>query len=161
MDLNEAKTLTLDKMREHGLHDWSFKFSRSLSLFGQCSYSTKTIKLSQPLTEVNTVDHVTDTILHEIAHALVGPGQGHGSLWKRTAIQLGATPRAATHGVSAPSRYFAMHTCGQVYRRNRLSASKTYCTICLRHGMDYGDETVLIWERRDNGMLALTAHIAA
>ena len=37
---------------------------------------------------------VTDTILHEIAHALAGPGAGHGPAWKATASRLGATPKS-------------------------------------------------------------------
>ena len=37
---------------------------------------------------------IRDTVLHEIAHALVGPEARHGPEWKAIAKRLGATPRA-------------------------------------------------------------------
>lgn len=39
-------------------------------------------------------DQVTDTILHEIAHALAGPAARHGPAWKSIARRLGATPKS-------------------------------------------------------------------
>lgn len=34
---------------------------------------------------------VRDTILHEIAHALVGPEHQHDEVWRRTAVRIGST----------------------------------------------------------------------
>ena len=34
-------------------------------------------------------DHVIDTLLHEIAHALVGHKHGHDAVWRRKALQIG------------------------------------------------------------------------
>ena len=36
-------------------------------------------------------DQINDTILHEIAHALVGPGNGHNLKWKKKAKEIGCT----------------------------------------------------------------------
>ena len=41
----------------------------------------------------NGPEEVRDTILHEVAHALVGPGHGHDTVWKATAAQVGARPQ--------------------------------------------------------------------
>ena len=38
-----------------------------------------------------SVDHITDTILHEIAHALVGPRHGHNAIWRQKAREIGCT----------------------------------------------------------------------
>ena len=35
--------------------------------------------------------HIRDTILHEIAHALVGPRHGHDAVWRRKAREIGCT----------------------------------------------------------------------
>ena len=42
--------------------------------------------------DLSSLDQVRDTILHEIAHALVGPGHGHDAVWKRKCREVGARP---------------------------------------------------------------------
>ena len=37
------------------------------------------------------IDHIRDTILHEIAHALVGPCHGHDAVWRQKAREIGCT----------------------------------------------------------------------
>ena len=44
---------------------------------GVCRFATQTLGLSAPLTTLHSEVEVRDTILHEIAHALVGPRHGH------------------------------------------------------------------------------------
>ena len=36
-------------------------------------------------------EEIIDTVLHEIAHAIVGPGQGHNLIWKKKAIEIGCS----------------------------------------------------------------------
>ena len=58
---------------------------------------------------------MTDTILHEIAHAIAGVEAGHGPAWKAVAQRLGATPRARAeendeahrHGAAAKAQFRA------------------------------------------------------
>jgi predicted SprT family Zn-dependent metalloprotease len=98
--------------------------------FGVCKYRrlnsgyapTGTIGLSRLLVEVNDVIQVTDTILHEIAHALT-LGDGHGYAWKRKCIEIGAKPeRCYTNKdtVSPTMRYQAIcGGCNAVYQKTR------------------------------------------
>jgi predicted SprT family Zn-dependent metalloprotease len=81
-------------MDRHGVHDWSLKLSGSKRRLGSCAYRTKTLRLSRHLLSLNTWAQVQDTILHEIAHALVGVKHGHDKAWRAKAIELGAAPRA-------------------------------------------------------------------
>ena len=74
MNLNDAKTLANELMNQHGLYDWTFMFDDAKLRFGQCRHRSKEISLSRELTELNDVVHVKDTILHEIAHALLPRG---------------------------------------------------------------------------------------
>ena len=47
----------------------------------------------------DTPSQIAVTTVHEIAHAVLDPGAGHGSLWKATARELGmATPSATSSG---------------------------------------------------------------
>ena len=98
MNKSDAKQLALQLMREHclrpnlhkGGRDWKFKFDNAKKRFGICRYSCRTISLSSELVLLNSVDEVRDTILHEIAHALVGPNHHHDSVWKDKAKEIGA-----------------------------------------------------------------------
>lgn len=89
MDEMLIEILAKDLMAEHGLDDWTFEFDRAKVRLGACHYSTKTISLSRPLCEWVSEYEIIDTLLHEIAHALVGPGEGHNHRWRRVAVSIG------------------------------------------------------------------------
>lgn len=136
MDLDDARDLARDLMEEHGLEHWDLQFDRARQRFGRCVYDTYTIQLSAPLVSLNEEHHVRDTILHEIAHALMGPGYGHGPEWRRMARRIGAPPeRCFTQAVVTPERKYS-GTCdcpGKVFRRDRLTAGtrRGSCPKCL------------------------------
>ncbi len=77
MELHKASTLAINLMNNHNLLGWNFEWNNRKSAFGLCSYSRKTIFLSKILTVQVDEEGVTNTILHEIAHALVGAGHSH------------------------------------------------------------------------------------
>ena len=81
-------------MDEHGLEAWDFRFSAAERRLGECREREKTIRLSRRHAVNSDSREVTDTILHEIAHALAGAEAGHGPAWKAVAERLGATPKA-------------------------------------------------------------------
>src|SRR6476659_8376122 len=91
MNLYEAGALARQLLRQHGLHDWRFELDHARRRFGRCDYTHRRITLSRPLTLLNPLEEVRDTLLHEIAHALT-PGAGHGPRWRAMCRQLGARP---------------------------------------------------------------------
>lgn len=96
MDITAARTLAVDLMTQHGLIEqgWTFEFNTNQSRMGVCRYTPRRIEVSRHYAAAATEAEVRDTILHEIAHALVGPGHRHGMVWKDKAIMIGATPRS-------------------------------------------------------------------
>lgn len=94
MELREAESLARVLMDKHGLvaKGWNFEFDKAARRMGLCNYRRRMISMSRKLTEINKVDEVTDTILHEIAHALAPIGSGHGPAWKHMAASIGARP---------------------------------------------------------------------
>ncbi len=92
--LREVAEQARELMDRHGLGDWSFRFNAARKKLGVCRYREKLILLSREHAAGGTPVQITDTILHEIAHALAGPRVGHGPVWKEIARRLGATPKS-------------------------------------------------------------------
>jgi predicted SprT family Zn-dependent metalloprotease len=97
MNLKEAQTLAEQLIAKHlkgAKHNWKFFFGKTKRCFGRCWYGRRGywIELSLPLTKMNSVEHVTSTLLHEIAHALDVEQRGfsnHDKNWKKIARSIG------------------------------------------------------------------------
>lgn len=94
MDLSVLSALARRTMDEHGLWDWKFSFDNRLSGFGRTNFTRKLITVSRLLAAVNDESECVDTLLHEIAHALVGYSHKHGPVWREKARELGCRPEA-------------------------------------------------------------------
>ena len=81
-------------MDMHGLDGWALRFNGARKKLGECRPQQKLILISRVHALNGASGQVTDTILHEIAHALAGPKAGHGPAWKEIARRLGATPKS-------------------------------------------------------------------
>lgn len=111
---------------------WTFGFSKTKRL-GVCKGRKKRIEISTMYSD----KHMTDTILHEIAHAIDYEIRGtsdHSEIWKSIAVQVGAKPERTTSEYKADLSQFkyigTCPTCGfQVgYKRKKRRASS--CGKC-------------------------------
>ena len=72
------------------LWSWSLKVNGRLTRsIGRAVYTTNTVEMSRGLMNQPNPDYVIDVLRHEAAHAIVGPGKGHGWEWKARARELG------------------------------------------------------------------------
>jgi predicted SprT family Zn-dependent metalloprotease len=107
-------------MARHGLRGWAFGFNRRKRALGLCLHTQKRIELSIYFVDGNGEEEVRDTILHEIAHALVGPEHAHDSVWKAKAVEIGARPTRCGEAEMPEGRWKASCTgCGKGYSRHR------------------------------------------
>ena len=87
----DAQLMGDNLLKEHNLYSlgWRTIFSKSEKYLAQCFYDEKRIVIST--LHLNSCSEVSikDTILHEIAHALVGYGHGHTRIWINKAIEIG------------------------------------------------------------------------
>ena len=93
--LHKVKEFALQKMEEWGLIEegWSFVWdTRAVRRYGQCRYRQREIGVTMVLANLNTIEESKDVVLHEIAHALTGPGHGHDWAWKQKCVLVGARP---------------------------------------------------------------------
>lgn len=138
MLLAEAKRLALELMAKHDLisKGWRFEFDNAKRRFGCCNYNTKTISLSKELVSLNEVARVKNTILHEIAHALVGRGHGHDSVWKRKALEIGCDGNrcysSETTNIVKGKFVATCPKCNHVHHKHRRPKKKTSCGVCSR-----------------------------
>lgn len=135
MNLRDAKILARGIMAAHGLiaQGWRFGFDRSIRRFGCCNYKDRLITLSRTLCKLNDVDRVKNTVLHEIAHAIVGKEAGHGLEWKVKAMSIGCDGQRLyrSNAVVLPSKKWkaVCATCGKMcgmYSR-RLTLTHRHC----------------------------------
>lgn len=147
--LIKAKDLATQLMAEHGLTGWQFGFNTNKRRAGVCRYPSRSrpgrIELSKHYVLRNPADEVRDTILHEVAHALVGPGHGHDEVWKAKCVEVGARPeRCYGEEIEMPKGRWRATCggCGREHDRHRRPKRLTgwHCRAC---GKEKG---ALVWQ---------------
>jgi len=142
--LGAAIELASSLMQAHGLVGWRVKLDHARRRAGQCDFSNKTISLSRLYIRHADQDHIRDTILHEIAHALVGPKHGHDAVWRQKAREIGCTATRC-HTLSFARARWVMRCpngCFSVERYRRKSG--LVCASC---------KTAVVFEASDPGSL--------
>jgi predicted SprT family Zn-dependent metalloprotease len=160
VNVNDATRLTREKLALHGLTDkgWTVQFDRARRRFGQCRHNERVIRLSTPLVSLNEREKVLNVILHEIAHALVGPQHGHDRTWRSMAAAIGAKPeRCYTEADVVTTQAIYVGTCpscGQQHHRHAIRGwlATRACKACcdkFNRGR-YDARFVFTWTR--NGL---------
>jgi len=135
MSEREIAELAYELLAENGIHNYRVTFSnRMVRTIGVCYYDLRELRFASKVAAVNDRSLTEDVVRHEVAHAVVGPGHGHGEVWKAAARRLGAKPRAGVRAgemVSVPrvDRWVAVcDACGVEAgsRRQRPSADRDY-----------------------------------
>jgi len=132
MDLDEAATMGRRLLDEHGLGDWTLVFDRAKRRAGVCRPGPRQIGLSAPLTLLHPVVEVRDTILHEIAHALVGPRHGHDKVWRAVARRIGCSGERCVSAEAPALEGDWVGTCPAGHRvtRHRRPQRPASCRDC-------------------------------
>jgi len=131
MELKQAEQLAHSKLAEHNLHDIKFAWGNAKTQFGSYRHSTSTITISAVLTQLNSIERFTNTLLHEIAHALT-PNQGHSRQWQLVAKHIGCDAQRCYNSaeVARPAKRWQAQctTCKRIvvrYKRARIA-----CAVC-------------------------------
>ncbi|GAA1469737.1 SprT-like domain-containing protein [Microbacterium thalassium] len=127
---------------------WTFAFDNAKRRAGLCDYTRKRISVSRYLAARYDDDTNHQTLLHEVAHALAGPGAGHGPRWKAQARELGYVGGTTHRGETATDLAPWVGVCpgGHVAYRHRRVTRATSCAKCAPH---FDDRYLFAWTRRE------------
>ena len=116
----------------HQLEGWSFQFDNATQRAGCCNYQTQVISLAHAYARAAPDADINDTLLHEIAHALVGKVHGHDPVWQAQAVALGCSGQRCHDVQFTPPRYIVTceHACWVMTAERRQRGA-----VCRRcHG---------------------------
>ena len=133
--------LARSEMDKNGLFDWKLDLDDAKVRAGGCFFKEKKISFSRNFVKNSNESVIYDTILHEIAHALVGPKHGHNIIWKNMAKKLGC-PAKRCHTLEF-SDYKWIRYCEnfcweqKTHRRNlNLICRKCGASVFYKENMD-------------------------
>jgi predicted SprT family Zn-dependent metalloprotease len=137
MPLREIEAVGNQLMQEHEAKNeletgWNFGFDLAPARAGICRYKEKQISLSVTYCLKATKAEIRNTILHEIAHAIVGPKHGHDAVWKAVAGKIGCTAERCHRVEHTTPRWLGQCGCGKQWTRQRLTqrAKTGLCPAC-------------------------------
>ncbi|MDP9801012.1 putative SprT family Zn-dependent metalloprotease [Arcanobacterium wilhelmae] len=150
MDISDALELARELMDEHGVGDWEFAFDRAKRRAGATNFTARKITLSKALVQLYAPEQVRAVMLHEIAHALVGPRHGHDAEWKRMCVAIGGDGRARLPMDSPEPEAPWVGRCpaGHTAQRYRRPTRQLSCRRCSR---SFSPEHLFVWVNRETG----------
>ena len=132
VNLPDVLSLARSLMEQADVGDWELAFDRARRRAGQTDHARRRLTLSRHLMSLYDEAQVRETILHEIAHARVGPHHGHDAVWAAEATRLGATGRRLidTQAPRLRGRWVGRCPAGHEVDRMRRPASPVSCSRC-------------------------------
>ena len=127
--------------------EWSFGFDHAKRRAGLCNFTARRITVSRHLALRFDDDEIHQILLHEVAHALAGPGAGHGPQWKRIAAEIGYAGGRTHDGEIAHELAPWIGHCpgGHEHVRFRHPTRQSSCARCAR---GFSPAHLITWTRR-------------
>lgn len=149
MDKRAATKLATRLMHQHGVGHLMFEFDRAKRSSGRTFFLMDRpvkITLSGYWTERMSEDQVTDTLLHEIAHAKAGISAGHGPAWRSVARQIGARPERCAKTNMVPD-YLWTGVCPNGHKARGLHRAPGRVMTCPTCSNRFDMSYVISWSR--------------
>ena len=133
-EVEEIALRLIDKFTGHGVlkRGWTFGFDLAPSRAGVCRYNERRIDLSVSYCLAATRAEIEDTILHEVAHAIVGPRHNHDAVWKAKAREIGCAGERCHRVQHSVPKWVGECGCGQQWFRQTLQRRMMFNRICAK-----------------------------
>lgn len=129
---------------------WTVAFGSAKKRLGSCDYGKRVLRFSRVFIAQATWQEIEDVILHEVAHAMVGPHQGHGELWKNTAEMIGLDNPARTMKVDMVYDKPWVGTCKNGHTTKSQSRAPLVVRSCGKCSPGKFD-LEFVWDWKKNG----------
>lgn len=128
-----CKTYFDRKVKEFNLIGWTIGMDHAKQRLGCCDPNIKRISVSYHLLRGPTCDEksMRNTILHEMAHAIVGTDHHHDEVWKKMALRIGCNGKRCGTMDLVEARYIleCPQKCySQTYHRRPKPTNK----VCMK-----------------------------
>ncbi len=139
--LADVASLAEELLAEHkspsGLDGgWRFGFDLSPSRAGSCKYAGQRIDLAVSYCLKAPRADIVDTLLHEIAHAIVGPRHNHDAVWRAKARQIGCSAQRCHDLAHTAAPWIGECGCPRQWYRHRLQRRMRRGATCAACGKD-------------------------
>lgn len=150
--LPQVAELAEDLLAQHrgrgGLSQgWQFGFDLAPARAGVCNYTEQRIRLSVTYCLKASRAEIADTVLHEIAHAIVGHRHHHDAVWKAKAREIGCQGERCHRVPHTAARWVGRCGCGQEWFRHKLQRKMRRNRICVKC------RGVITWQHNDGATL--------
>lgn len=148
MNIVRAEKLAKELMKEHGLDEkgWTFRWDRAKNRFGACHHFNQIISMSIVRVKAHPEEDVVDTILHEIAHALVGRAAGHNRVWQSKAVAIGCSgDRGYKTDIQVESKYTGTCPNGHEISAHKRRKREGSCAKC--DPVRFNKEFIITWKQ--------------
>lgn len=127
---SQALELATQLMTDNNIGHWTLKVRAGTSYLAQTTFNKTIITLGKNFIIKSTKEEFVGTVYHEIAHALVGPGPGHGRVFKNKCYEISGDMKCGNtgHNVLAGKFLIECPNCGCKSSSNRSDIGK--CKTC-------------------------------
>lgn len=104
MTREQASKFCRAELDKYNLSDWHVRITTdpNAPFLGLCVYKDKSIILNAHHIDIHPTAEIYNTIRHEVAHAIVGPGHGHNETWADKAREIGCDNSLPCSHLSLP-----------------------------------------------------------
>ncbi|MDJ1371304.1 SprT-like domain-containing protein [Gulosibacter molinativorax] len=147
-DLTDVRGWAAELIATHLDDSWSFAFDNAKTRAGKCNFERREISVSRYLAQKHSDEQVKQTLLHEIAHGMVGARAGHGPVWQACAAQIGYVG-GRTHTAEVADEFAKwVGTCPnghEIYRFRRPGNRAVSCAKCSKR---FDRRFLVTWRER-------------
>lgn len=119
-------------LANNGLDEWIIKTNNKTSSLAETWHDEKTIFFSKKFIIVSDKEQFEGIALHEITHALLGPGYGHGKTFRELCTKISKTDKYACTSITMQIKKYTLtcKDCGYVGNTNAIGHDR-YCSRCF------------------------------